>query len=260
MAQASASQAKRTPRIPYASPAEALRFKGVSQRRRDHYPLDLPCHCQAYVDVLTAGRWRALGYYIRPGESACFRAGKRANTPVFCRCQVLHRDTPTDFMADLAPCAACDEPAELDSNGLCADCAPLATVASDMEPEPSSVAAPVPVATPAPTAPVVLAETPVQTILGVPVVRLQLVRDSAVAAPRDITGPADTVTIFRDFIGDPDREHVVMLALSTKNQPVGIATVSIGSLNSSIVHTRDLQDRDSRERGRDHPLPQPSER
>lgn len=90
MSQAPAPRTGRTA-VRYASPADALKFR-VSKRRRDHAILDLPCHCAAYVDVLTRGRWNALGYVIRSGESACYRAGKNATTPVFCRCQVALRD------------------------------------------------------------------------------------------------------------------------------------------------------------------------
>ena len=83
---------------------------------------------------------------------------------MFCRCQVLHRDTPTDYLADLAPCAACEEPAEIDSNGLCPDCASFTPPDS----EPAIARAPAPVVEPQPerTAPTVVAETPQQTIDG----------------------------------------------------------------------------------------------
>jgi DNA repair protein RadC len=37
-----------------------------------------------------------------------------------------------------------------------------------------------------------------------------------------------------------DREHFRTIALNSKNQVVGIDTVSIGSLNSSLVHPREL--------------------
>mgnify|MGYP001574010557 CR=1 FL=1 len=46
------------------------------------------CGCRPYVDVLTAGRWRFQGAYIRKGESAILRAGRSGTVPLFCRCQV----------------------------------------------------------------------------------------------------------------------------------------------------------------------------
>jgi hypothetical protein len=63
-------------------------FKGKTAARREQYDLGLPCGCKAYREVLTVGRWRALGYLIRQGESACHRAGKSATIPLFCACQV----------------------------------------------------------------------------------------------------------------------------------------------------------------------------
>ncbi len=37
-----------------------------------------------------------------------------------------------------------------------------------------------------------------------------------------------------------DREHFVVIALNTKNRVLSIKTISIGSLNSSIVHPREV--------------------
>ena len=68
------------------------RFKGKSEVKRQNYELGLPCGCRAYREVLTAGRWRALGRMIRKGESACHRAGKRASIPLWCACQTEPRD------------------------------------------------------------------------------------------------------------------------------------------------------------------------
>ena len=47
-----------------------------------------PRGCKSYEDVLTAGRWRALGYFIRKGQTAINRGGKHGTIPLFCRCQV----------------------------------------------------------------------------------------------------------------------------------------------------------------------------
>ena len=77
-----------TKRVPYQSPEQALHFKKAAWKRAE-MNLGLPCQCQAYVDVLTAGRWRALGCHIRRGEAAALHVGRAGNTPVFCRCQVV---------------------------------------------------------------------------------------------------------------------------------------------------------------------------
>ena len=67
-------------------------FKGKSEVRRLNTP-PLPCGCRMYVDVLTPGRWRALGRTIAQGVSACLRVGRTWTTPIFCRCQLVPSDT-----------------------------------------------------------------------------------------------------------------------------------------------------------------------
>lgn len=75
----------------------------------------------------------------------------------------------------------------------------------------------------------------------VDIVSLQLVREKSITyANRQIGSPSDAVELFRDFIGDSDREHFVLLCVNSKNQPTHIQTVSIGNLNSSLVHPREV--------------------
>ena len=42
------------------------------------------------------------------------------------------------------------------------------------------------------------------------------------------------------FLADADREYFLILTLSTKNSIMGVNVVSIGSLNSSLVHPREV--------------------
>lgn len=75
----------------------------------------------------------------------------------------------------------------------------------------------------------------------VSVVTLQLIRERTIMyAKRRITSPGDAASLFRHYMGDVDREHFVLLGLNTKHEPVVIETVHIGSLNSSIVHPREV--------------------
>lgn len=75
----------------------------------------------------------------------------------------------------------------------------------------------------------------------VPIVQVKLVREkSLLYKERKIRSPHDAYTLMKDFIGDADREHFVVLCLDTKKQPTCIQTVHIGSLNSSIVHPREV--------------------
>jgi len=57
---------------------------------------------------------------------------------------------------------------------------------------------------------------------------------AAIKAPGDIAG------IFMDEMKHYDREHFKAAFLNTKNQILKIVTVSIGSLNASIVHPREI--------------------
>lgn len=73
------------------------------------------------------------------------------------------------------------------------------------------------------------------------IVQVKLVREkSLLYKERKIRSPHDAYEIMKEFIGDADREHFVVLCLDTKNQPTCIQIVHIGSLNASIVHPREV--------------------
>jgi len=55
-----------------------------------------------------------------------------------------------------------------------------------------------------------------------------------------ISSPKDCANILKKFIGDYDREALVVMALDTKNKINSITVASLGSLNSSIVHPREI--------------------
>lgn len=75
----------------------------------------------------------------------------------------------------------------------------------------------------------------------IPRYTLQLIRDSSQQADRrQVSAPSTAVDILRTYVGDPDREHLVCLLLDTKNRPVGLHTVAIGSQNASIVRAADV--------------------
>ena len=75
----------------------------------------------------------------------------------------------------------------------------------------------------------------------VPIYSLRVVRESSQKAEvRKIRSPRDAANIFREYVGHADREHFVLMLLDTKNQVVGLHTVSIGDLSSSIVHPREV--------------------
>ncbi len=77
--------------------------------------------------------------------------------------------------------------------------------------------------------------------MRIPIYRVELVREASITAPsRQIQSPADACEILRAFIGDTDREHFVVLLLDTRNKAIGINTVSVGHLNASVVHPREV--------------------
>lgn len=56
----------------------------------------------------------------------------------------------------------------------------------------------------------------------------------------DIQNPKDIVKAIRASIKDKAKEHFKLILLNTRNKIIGISTVSIGSLNTSIVHPREV--------------------
>ena len=80
-----------------------------------------------------------------------------------------------------------------------------------------------------------------QSAKRINIVQVKLVREkSMLYKNRQVKSPQSAYEIIQEFLGDVDREHFVVLCLDTKNQPTCIQTVHIGSLNSSIVHPREV--------------------
>lgn len=73
------------------------------------------------------------------------------------------------------------------------------------------------------------------------IVSLKLIHESSVMyRNRTINSSQDAVELLQPFLAEGDREKFVMVCLDTKNQPTAIHTVSVGSLNSSLVHPREV--------------------
>ena len=74
----------------------------------------------------------------------------------------------------------------------------------------------------------------------VPIYRVTLVRESSITAPAPrLRGAQQAAELLRQYLGAVDREHFVVILLDRKNTPIGINTVSIGSLTASVVHMRE---------------------
>ncbi len=55
-----------------------------------------------------------------------------------------------------------------------------------------------------------------------------------------LTGPDDVADLFMAEMAGLDREHFRAVLLNTKNRILGVRTISIGSLNASVVHAREV--------------------
>lgn len=55
-----------------------------------------------------------------------------------------------------------------------------------------------------------------------------------------IKSPADIHNLLKDKLGHCDREHFQAVFLNTKHHVITVETVSVGSLNSTLVHPREL--------------------
>lgn len=75
----------------------------------------------------------------------------------------------------------------------------------------------------------------------VDIVSLRLVKESSLLyKDRSNRSPEDGYNLFKQFLGELDREYFVVMCLDIKNQPTAINVCHIGSLNASIVHPREV--------------------
>jgi len=59
-------------------------------------------------------------------------------------------------------------------------------------------------------------------------------------APKPVRGPDDVVALVGRRLRAEAREHFLVLLLNARHECVAVETVSIGSLNASIVHPREV--------------------
>lgn len=75
----------------------------------------------------------------------------------------------------------------------------------------------------------------------VDIVSLRMVKETSLLyKDRNIRSPQDGYKLFKQFLGELDREYFVVMCLDVKNQPTAINVCHIGSLNASIVHPREV--------------------
>lgn len=68
-----------------------------------------------------------------------------------------------------------------------------------------------------------------------------LVRDARVKVEdRTVTVAREAANMVRVIVGDSDREHFVALVLDCRRRVIGAQVVSVGTLNASLVHPREV--------------------
>lgn len=73
------------------------------------------------------------------------------------------------------------------------------------------------------------------------VVSLKNVKEFSILYKNRVVGsPRDGYELLKEFLGDVDREHFIVICLDTKNQPTALNDCHVGSLNASIVHSREV--------------------
>jgi len=73
------------------------------------------------------------------------------------------------------------------------------------------------------------------------IVSVKLVKESSVFyKERRISSPCDAAELLRKYLEDADREIFMIMCLNTRNEPNAINTVSVGTLNSTNIHPREV--------------------
>ena len=57
---------------------------------------------------------------------------------------------------------------------------------------------------------------------------------------KSITNPEDAVKLVKNRLKDKKKEYFLAILLDSRNQPITVAQISVGSLNASIVHPREV--------------------
>ncbi len=73
----------------------------------------------------------------------------------------------------------------------------------------------------------------------IPAYTTTVLRERDVTVESPLRESRQAAPLLRDFIADPGREVFVAILLDARNRPIGIHTVSVGTLTSSLVHPRE---------------------
>ena len=78
--------------------------------------------------------------------------------------------------------------------------------------------------------------------MAINIYKLKMIKEDTVEYSNTIKSPADVAALARDVLEmhEMAEENFIILCLNTKNKIAGVHTISIGSLNASIVHPREV--------------------
>ena len=78
--------------------------------------------------------------------------------------------------------------------------------------------------------------------MAINIYKIKMIKEDTVEYSDTIKSPADVAKLARDVLEmhEMAEENFIILCLNTKNKIAGVHTVSIGSLNASIVHPREV--------------------
>lgn len=76
----------------------------------------------------------------------------------------------------------------------------------------------------------------------IPGFRISLIREPGVtlSGHPSMASPKEAAPVFSTYITDTDREVFVMAMLTIRHRVIGLTTVSVGCLTSSVVHPREV--------------------
>ncbi|MDC4242860.1 DNA repair protein RadC (plasmid) [Clostridium tertium] len=73
------------------------------------------------------------------------------------------------------------------------------------------------------------------------VVKVYVKKEQSLQIEKDIIKkPEQVFEVVKNFLGEVDREHLIVIVLDVKNKINSISVASVGTLNSSIVHPREV--------------------
>ena len=76
--------------------------------------------------------------------------------------------------------------------------------------------------------------------LNLDVVSVRLVKDAPLCSEHPITSPKDAVSLLGEYLCEMDREILCVINLRTDGKPINCHFASMGSLNESTAHPREI--------------------